>query len=163
MDKLNPPQSFGVFKPVGHVVLSLPSAAAQQQAGQAIAALGLPAEQVVAYSAAEMAAQCEADLQTASPLAAVGQDLNLVKAYLDMARMGYQFLVVKIADDAQARAVADAAAAQGADRAVLYGSFVIEELIEHPQDEQQVAESPDRGLDAQTPSGLEQERALRPR
>jgi hypothetical protein len=36
-------------------------------------------------------------------------------------------------------------------------------VIEHIDDEPQVAESPDRGLDAQTPSGREGERALRRR
>ncbi len=41
------------------------------------------------------------------------------------------------------------------------GNFIIEELIEHADDESQVAESPDRGLDAQTPSGLEAERVQR--
>jgi hypothetical protein len=36
--------------------------------------------------------------------------------------------------------------------------MVIEELIEHAEDTSQVAESAARGLDAQTPSGREQDR-----
>ena len=53
--------------------------------------------------------------------------------------------------------------AQGAERAQLYGRFIIEEMITHAADMPQVKESPDSGLDPQTPSGEEKERAqLRP-
>lgn len=66
-------------------------------------------------------------------------------------------------NDEAARTAADALKAAGAERAQLYGRFIIEELIEHAADLPQVSESPDRGLDAQTPSGHEAERAeLRP-
>jgi hypothetical protein len=51
----------------------------------------------------------------------------------------------------------------GAERAQLYGRFLIEELITHADAPPQVAESPARQLDAATPSGREEERAeLRP-
>ncbi len=51
----------------------------------------------------------------------------------------------------------------GAERAQLYGHFIIEELINHAGASAQVAESPDRKLDSGTPSGREEERdELRP-
>jgi hypothetical protein len=163
MDKQDPPTSHGVFKPVGHVVVSFPSAADQAQAAQALRTLGLGGDDVTPYSADEMSRQVATDVERATALASLGQELNLVKAQGELAALGYHFLVVRVADDEQARRVADAVRPLRAERAQHYGNFVIEELIEHVDDEAQVAESPDRGLDAQTPSGLEAERASRRR
>jgi hypothetical protein len=163
MDKQNPPTSHGVFKPVGHVVISFPSVKDQQAALQALAALDLGGDAVTPYSADEMKRQVATDLERATALASIGQELNLVKAQGELANLGYQFLVVRVADDESAQRVADTVRPFNAERAQHYGNFVIEELIEHVDDEPQVAESPDRGLDAQTPSGREGERALRHR
>jgi hypothetical protein len=163
MDKHDPPTSHGVFKPVGHVVISFPTAHDQAQATQALQTLGLGTDEITPYSADEMSAQVETDLQRATGLASLGQELNLVKAQGELAALGYHFLVVQTGDDEMARRVADAVRPFNAERAQHYGKFVIEELIEHADDEPQVAESPDRGLDAQTPSGHEAERASRHR
>lgn len=163
MDKLNPPTSHGVFKPVGHVVISFPGADDQRGAAEALRALGLEDTALVHYTPEEMQRQARADVERADDLAAIGQDLNLVQAQLTLAEHGYHFLVVKAGDDEMARRIADTVKPFNAERAQLYGRFIIEELIEHPDDEPQVAESPDRGLDAQTPSGLESERVWRHR
>lgn len=153
------PRSFGVFKPVGHVVISFPAAEQAGQAEQALAKLGLPAGAVRHYSDREMLSQIDKDIGHASPLASVGQEMNLVLAHRALAEKGYHWLVVKVDDDAQAARVAEAARGCGAERAQHYGHFIIEELIERPGGMPQVAESPDRGLDAQTPSGKETEAA----
>ncbi|WP_374676207.1 hypothetical protein [Ideonella sp.] len=153
--------SFGVFKPVGHVVISLPGAEQADAAAQALAQTGHDRSGVHRYTDQEMLAQIEQDLQHASPLAAVGQELNLIKAHRDLAERGYHWLVVKAASDDAARAIAQTARAHGAERAQYYGRFLIEELIERPDDLTQVAESPARELDAQTPSGEEAERVQR--
>jgi hypothetical protein len=153
--------SFGVFKPVGHVVISLPDAQRADDASRAIAALGLAPEAVHRFTDREMLARIDEDLRHASAAAAIGQELNLVKAHRALAERGYHWLVVRAADGAQARRIAEAAQRCGAERAQHYGRFIIEELIERPDDLAQVAESPDRELDAQTPSGQEAERAER--
>jgi hypothetical protein len=163
MDKSEPPNSHGVFKPVGHVVISFPNRADLRGAAQALRGIGLEESALTAYTPEEMQRQARADIAQADNLASIGQDLNLVKAHLVLAEHGYHFLVVQVGNDAQARRVADAAKAHNAERAQHYGNWIIEELIEHPDDEPQVAESPDRGLDAQTPSGLESERVQRHR
>lgn len=162
MDKDKPPTSHGVFKPVGHVVVSFPSADEQSHAARALLSLGLGGDDITLYSADEMRRQAAADIERASGLASIGQELNLVKAQGELAALGYHFLLVK-ADDAMARRVAECVRPFNAERAQHYGNFLIEELIEHADDEPQVAESPDRGLDAQTPSGQESERAARRR
>jgi hypothetical protein len=153
------PRSFGVFKPVGHVVISFPAAGQAERAAQAIAELGLPADAVRHYSDREMLAQIDQDIAHASPIAAVGQEMNLVLAHRALAARGYHWLVIQVGNDEQAAQVAKAAQDCGAERAQHYGHFIIEELIERPGGMTQVAESPDRGLDAQTPSGKETEAA----
>ncbi|MBK1711346.1 hypothetical protein [Rubrivivax gelatinosus] len=156
-------RSFGVFKPEGHVVISFPSAVQAAAAEQALAPLALPPGDLRRFSDREMFERLDEDLAHASPLAALGQELNLAKAQRELAARGYHWLVVRAGDDELAQRIADAVRPHGAERAQLYGRFVIEELIDHPGDLPQVAESPDRGLDAQTRSGEEGERAdLRP-
>ncbi len=159
-------RSFGVFKPVGHLVISLPDARAADAAAQAMRDAGLDAGGIRRYSDREMTEQIDADIARASPLAAVGQELNLVRAHRALAAQGYHFLVVHVPDSGArlpAQRLADLAREHGALRAQRYGNFIIEELIERPGQLPQVGESPDRGLDAQTPSGLEAEAGVRQR
>ncbi len=63
--------------------------------------------------------------------------------------------MVRAPKDEQAQRVAAIARRFNATRAQSYGHLMIEELIEVGSGENQVAESPERGLDAQTPSGHE--------
>ena len=156
-------KTFGVFKPVGHVVISFPSADQAKATARDLDKLDLHGDLVRYLTDREMLAQIDSDLQSASSLAAVGQELNLIKAHQTLAEVGYHWLVVKAKNDEQAAKIADCAKGHGAERAQHYGHFVIEELISHPTDMPQVAESPDRGLDPQTRSGEEAERAeIRP-
>ena len=155
-------RSFGVFKPVDHVVISFPTGEQADAAAQALHKVAISgATTVRRLTDREMLSQIEQDLQKASSLAAVGQELNLIKAHRALAERGYHWLVVHAADRDQAAQVAQIARAHGAERAQLYGNFIIEELIDrdHADAKPQVAESPDRGLDAETPSGEEAERA----
>lgn len=155
--------AWGVFKPIGHLVVSFPSAALADQGRSVLESLRVASADIHPYTDREMLAQIDADLEHASPLASLGQELNLIKAHRVLAERGYHWLVVRVDDDQAARQAADALKAQGAERAQLYGRFIIEELIEHDSDLTQTRESPDTGLDAQTPSGQEAERArLRP-
>jgi hypothetical protein len=152
MDNNEPNSSFGVFKPVGHVVISFPTQDCADQAADALAGAGIEGDDTIRrYTDREMLAQIDRDLQQASPLAAIGQELNLVMAHRELAERGYHWLVVRADDDEQAVEIADAARPFGAERAQHYGHFLIEELIEHSDDPQQVAESPDRGLDSSQP------------
>ena len=150
MDINNPPRSFGVFKPVDHTVMTFADAAALESASQALLAQGFLADALTRYSPAQMLAQTASDLQTASPLASMGQELNLVKAYRDLAQEGCSFLVVHAPDDAQQTALVAVAKATGAQAAQRYGSFIIEEMIATADGEVQTSESPDKGLDLKT-------------
>ena len=155
MNPTDRPEAYGVFKPVGHVIVALPSAQEAQDAHSALLSVGFEAADIVAYSPEQMRRQADIDIDQAGVLAGVGQELNLVKAHRELAIKGHSFLMVRAPKDEQAERVADIARRFNATRAQSYGHFLIEELIEVGSGEKQVAESPDRGLDAQTRSGRE--------
>lgn len=155
------PETLGAFAPVNHVVMSFPTAGDAQGAAQALVGQGWDGESLVHYTPAQMKAQAESDIAHANPLANLGQEVNLVRAHRDLAERGYSFLIVPTDDTEHAHQAADIGRRFHAERAQRYGHFIIEELIEPGDDEPQVFESPARGLDAQTPSGEEAERAER--
>lgn len=134
MDKTHPPTSFGVFKPVGHTVIAFRSSADAQNAVMALIALGFADDALVRYSAPEMLAQVDAQVQSASPLAGFGQELSLAKAHRAMAQAGCSFLVVHTPEDVQAEQVAALARSMKAVAAQRYGLLVIEEVIEVPDE-----------------------------
>ena len=152
MDKSNPPKSFGVFKPVGHTVIAFATVEAVDAAAASLTQQGFEPADLTRYSPAEMIAQVEADLLTASSLAAVGQELNLVKAHRGLAEEGCSFLVVYAPDDTRTEKVDAVLHRLHARAAQRYGSFMIEELAGAPEGENQVFESPDTGLDIDVPA-----------
>ena len=147
------PQAYGVFKPVGHVVISFAPQADLDVPQKALLQSGVEERDIKRYTAEQMKQVAEQSIEHATPLASLGQELNLAKAQRALAEQGYGWLVVKVDNDEQAQRVADIAKPFKAERAQYYGRFIIEELIEYGDDLPQVAESPARGLDAQTVSG----------
>ena len=147
MDKTHPPESFGVFKPVGHTLLVFRSAEVTQSAAAALQADGFAQAALVHYSPAEMLAQVDAELPKAGVLASIGQELNLIKAHRALAVKGCHFLVVHTPDGAAVLRVTAIARRFNAVAAQHYGHFLIDELIETVTPLHQVFESPDRGLD----------------
>jgi hypothetical protein len=149
MDKSNPPTSFGVFKPVGHVVIALDSAPLAQAVADRLLAQGFAGADLVHYTPQEMINQVDAQLLSASPLASVGQDLNLITAHRALAESGCSFLVVKASEADQVAKVRSIANGMNAKSAQRYGVLIVEELMDPQTGERQVFESPDRGLDAE--------------
>lgn len=147
--------AYGVFKPVGHVIVALPSAEDSKGALATLIEAGFASENIVAYTPEEMVRQADIDIEQASVLAGIGQELNLVRSHRELALKGHSFLVVPASGDDKIEQVAEISRRFHATRAQSYGRLLIEELIEVGSDEKQVAESPDRGLDAQTVSGRE--------
>ena len=128
MDKSHPPETFGVFKPVGHTVMALRTAADAEAAVAALAAKGLP--EVVTYSPSEMAKLARSERQSASPLAAFGYELELLDTHLALAESGCSFVVVSAPDEAQVAQVAEVAQGHKAASAQHYGRFMIQDLID---------------------------------
>ena len=147
------PTSFGVFKPVDHVLMSFATAAECDLAVTALQEAGFGGSDIARYTPGEMQDQAEADIRNASGLASLGQDLNLVKAHLALAQQGQSFVVVGAADGDRVQRVAEVARRAHATRAQHYGMLVVEELVPPGNSTHQTAESPDRGLDLQTGKG----------
>ncbi len=149
MDKSNPPTSFGVFKPVDHVVLALETAETARAVTDQLFAQGFSAADVVRYTPQEMMNQVDSNLLTASALASLGQDLNLVKAHRALAEAGCSFLVVYAPQAEQVQRIQTLANRMKAKSAQRYGSLIVEELLDTEINQHQVFESPDRGLDVE--------------
>ncbi len=146
------PTSFGVFKPVDHVLMSFATAAQSDDAVAALHGAGFSDADLSRYTPSQMQAQAEQDIVNASAMASLGQDLNLVKAHLALALEGQSFVVVSTPHDDQVKRAADVAARCCATRAQHYGMLIVEELVAPGTNPQQTAESPDRGLDQQAPA-----------
>lgn len=162
MDKTQPPRSFGVFKPTGHTVIALASQGEADAAFEALLQRGFDAAGMVRYAPGEMLAQVRSDLHTASPLAAVGQELNLVRAHGELAEGGSHFIVVPTPDDERLTQVRELLAqCPGVQAAQRYGAFIVEDLVGETRGRTQSFESPDRGLDLDvTPAADERGPAL---
>ena len=143
------PTSFGVFKPLNHVVMSFATAADSDAAASALHEAGFGSSDIWRYSPSEMQEQAQRDIGSAGGLASLGQDLNLVKAHLALALQGQSFVVVSTAQDEQLQRATEVATRAHATRAQHYGLLVTEELIPPGSSNHQTAESPDRGLDLQ--------------
>jgi hypothetical protein len=129
MDKSNPPETFGVFKPTGHTVMAFKSIADQDAAVDALTAQGFLAAAMVRYAPHEMATLARAERQAASPLAAFGYELELVDTHLALAETGCSFLVVPAPEDDQLERVTKVALRLKAVSAQHYGRFMIQDLI----------------------------------
>ena len=155
MDPDDHSTAYGVFKPVGHVVVAFPTAADCDAANAAYLDMGVTAQDLTRYTPEQMVEQVAQNVASAGPLASLGQELNLIKAHGELARQGSSFLVIRANEQALIDQVAEVAKRFHASRAQHYGMLLIEELLPVGSSDRQVAESSDRGLDAQTVSSKE--------
>jgi hypothetical protein len=146
MDKSDPPRHCGVFKPVGHTVLSFATGAAMEHAAGMLAREGFAPSLLARYSPHDMLAQAESDMLSAGVLASIGQDLNLVKAYRTLAGQGHSFLVVDAPDGEKSDRLTALAPTMGASSAQRVGRFIVEDLDVGAPAVAQTFESPDRPL-----------------
>lgn len=123
------PTSFGSFKPTGHVMIGLPDAAAQRALRADLHTGGWAPEHVVAVNPAETAEQMNELIDNASPLAGFGSELQMMRRYVEEARRGTRWLLVKADDDEVLQRLKHLAERHGARLAVSYRLLVVEELI----------------------------------
>ena len=129
MTKADHPQSFGAFKPVGHVVVAMPDDERAARAATALRAAGFAAEDILEYTAAEEDDEMDRMLAHTSDLAGVGYEGALMRKYQALAKDGASWLIVYAPDDAQHQRVADLVKVHGALIAEKYHRLVIEDLI----------------------------------
>jgi hypothetical protein len=126
------PTSLGVFNPVGHMMVALPT---QTQADALMGTLyetGWPDTTVRQFAPDDSVAQFGAMVGQAGHLAGFGYEITLLRRYLALAETGARWLLVKADDTDQAAIVARAARACGAVLAVHYRTLTTEELITEP-------------------------------
>ncbi len=123
------PVSFGVFKPVGHVMMGLPTQARVDALVLALQGAGWPDAGVRQFSPRESVQEMRTMVDSAGPLAGFGYEITLLKRYLALAEQGYRWLLVQADSTEQATAAAALASASGATLAVYYRRFTVEELI----------------------------------
>ena len=131
MTKDDHPQSFGAFKPVGHVVVAMPDDDRAASAAQALRASGFEAEDILEYTAAEEDDEMDRMLADADAtgLAGFGYEVSLMRRYQELAKEGASWLIVYAPEDDQASRVADVVKNHGALIAEKYHRLVIEDLI----------------------------------
>jgi len=129
MTKADHPQSFGAFKPVGHVVVAMPDDERAAAAASALRTAGFEADDILEYTAAEEDDEMDRMLQHASDLAGFGYEVSLMRRYQELAKEGASWLIVFAPEDDQASRVADVAKTHGALMAEKYHRLVIEDLI----------------------------------
>ena len=125
----NVPTSFGVFKPVGYVMVGLPT---QNQSDALVIALhgaGWLGASVLHFTPRESIAELHALVNNASSVAGFGYEITLLRRYLALAKEGYRWLLVKVEDSEHAAAAAEHARHCGATLAVYYRTFTVEELL----------------------------------
>jgi len=132
MTKADHPQSFGTFKPVGHVVVAMPDDLRAAAAVAALRAAGFEPEDILEYTAAEEDDEMDRMLRAADQmgsLAGFGYEVSLMRRYQELAREGASWLIVFAPQDDRAYLVADTVKTHGAVMAEKYHRFVIEDLL----------------------------------
>lgn len=129
MTKADHPQSFGAFKPVGHVVIAMPDDDRAAAAVRALHAAGFEPDDVLEYTAAEEDDQMDRMLTHANSLAGFGYEVSLMRRYQELAKEGASWLIVFAPEDDKASRVAEVVRAHGALMAEKYHRLVVEDLI----------------------------------
>lgn len=123
------PTSFGVFNPVGHVMVGLPTQGDVDALLEALHAAGWPPQALLHFTPEESVDELQTLVDGAGPLSGFGYEITLLRRYLELARNGYRWLLVKVDGPDTAATVAQHAAACHATLAVHYRSLVVEELL----------------------------------
>ena len=123
------PTSFGVFKPVGYVMMGVPTQSQIDALVSALHSAGWPASGVRQFAPRESLAELRAMVDNAGPLAGFGSEITLLKRYVALTEDGYRWLMVQADDSERAAAAAVLARASGATVAVYYRTLTVEELI----------------------------------
>jgi hypothetical protein len=129
LTKADHPQSFGAFKPVGHVVVAMPDDDSAAAAVRDLRAAGFEAEDILEYTAAEEDDEMDRMLAHTSGMAGFGYEVSLMRRYQQLAKQGASWLIVYAPDDVRAYRVADVVREHGARLAEAYHRMTIEDLI----------------------------------
>ena len=123
------PTSFGVFKPVGSVMVGLPAQAQADALNAALQRRGWANDEIAHFVPSDTIEELEQMVENAGPLAGFGYELTLLRRYLALSQKGTKWLLVQVKDNDHAGMVAESARASGAILAVHYKTLTVEELL----------------------------------
>lgn len=126
---LDVPTSFGVFNPVGWLMLGLPTQAGADATVPALQDAGWPSAEVLRFVPSETLSELQTLVDEAGPLAGFGYEITLLSRYVKLTREGYRWLLVKVDSLSLAATAARIAQGHGATLAVHYRRLMTEELI----------------------------------
>lgn len=123
------PMHLGALKPVGHVVVAFADDITAERAEKALLDDGVAADEVLRYTAVEMAALLRPLVGAASGAAGFGSEIEAMRNFLELAEEGSGWLFVYAPEtDAQDRVTA-IAKQHDAEVARKYNRLLIEELL----------------------------------
>jgi hypothetical protein len=123
------PTSFGAFKPVGWLMIGLPTKDRADALVLALQGAGWSGPAVRQFAPSESLPELQAMAENAGSLAGFGYEITLLRRYVALTRDGYLWMLVKVDDSERAAAAAELARAAGATLAVHYRTLTVEELI----------------------------------
>jgi len=123
------PLLLGAFKPVGHVVVALPSDDEARRMAESLHAAGFAHEEVDLFPADVMTEELRDLLPNASGAAGFGWEIQSMRQYYLLAQEGCGWLIVRAASHAREAQVAEIATRHHAKLANKYNLLTVEELI----------------------------------
>ena len=131
MTKTNPPRLFGVFTPIGHVVLAFATDTDAARAREALLTGGYEADEVLQFRSDEVIADAEQTRDNLGLLARMGLNMEWpeVERDVQLAQQGAAFLVVYAPSDAETNRIMTVARRFNATLARKYHRLAIEHLL----------------------------------
>lgn len=123
-----PLRRFGIFTPVGYLILAFREQTDATQARDALLTGGYESDEIMWFSSEQVVADIENNRDNVSPLAHLGTELGYQEEQLKYAEQGYTFLVVYAPSEAETARVLNVARRYGARLAHKYNRLTIEEI-----------------------------------
>lgn len=90
------PTSFGVFKPVGCLMVGLPTQALAAGLVEALHGAGWPGGEVLHFTPRESLAEPKVMVENAGSMAGFGCGITLLRRYVGLAKIGYRWVLAKV-------------------------------------------------------------------
>jgi hypothetical protein len=123
------PRSHGVFKPVGHLMVGLPTREQSLALVKTLHDAGWPPESVLRFKRGDVIKELQLMVDDAGLMAGFGSEITLLRRFLALSHEGYRWVLVKVDNLESAQSVAEMARRHDATQAVYYRTLMIEELL----------------------------------
>lgn len=123
------PTSFGVVKPVGYVMIGLPTQAQPDALVAALHGARWSSASMLHFSPTEGVPELKTMVDSAGAAAGCGCEITLLRRYLALPQEGYRWLLVKVDHGDHAPVASEVAPARGAAVGVCYRTLTVEDLI----------------------------------